>query len=88
MTATDAAYGSRRSIEFLPDYCPRCNPLGHHADSRIRAATLTEPTSVTPHGKRLLCEYRCAGCGHHWQRADLWTAKQAGLDPKQRRRAA
>jgi hypothetical protein len=85
-TGTAKWQPDRRSIEFLPDYCPRCNPLGHHADSRIRLASLTEPTSITPRGrKRPVCEYRCDGCGHQWRRADLWTAEEAGLDPKQRK---
>jgi hypothetical protein len=80
--------GSRR-IDFLPDYCPHCNPLGDQADSRVRLAALAEPTSVTWHGgRRLICEYRCDRCGHPWVRADLWTAEHAGLDPKQRRNAA
>lgn len=71
------------SIEFLPDYCPSCNPLGHCADSRVRLASLTEPTSLIWHGgKRLICNYQCKRCGHKWQRADLWTAENAGLDPK------
>ncbi|GAB1811845.1 hypothetical protein [Mycobacterium sp. MUNTM1] len=74
------------SIEFLPDYCPHCNPFGHHADSRIRLASLTDPTSVTwPGGKRVICDYYCDDCGHEWRRADLWTAKEAGFDPKERR---
>jgi ribosomal protein L44E len=71
------------NIQFLPDYCPRCNPFGYHADSRVRLASLTEPTSVTWHGgKRVICEYRCVGCGHNWRRADLWTAQEAGFDPR------
>lgn len=80
VAATADTRPDRRSLQFLEDYCPRCNPLGHNADSHIRAATLTEPTSVTRYGhKGALCEYQCARCGHCWQRADLWTAKQAGL---------
>ncbi|WP_373203132.1 hypothetical protein [Mycobacterium marinum] len=62
------------------DYCPRCNPLGHNADSHIRAATLTAPHAVTAgRGRWALCKYRCASCGHTWQRADLWMAKTVGL---------
>lgn len=73
---------------WLPDYCPRCNPAGHHADGCVRSATLTEPDAVTWYGgKRLMCEYRCTGCGHQWRRADLWTAKEAGFDPNQRKAA-
>jgi hypothetical protein len=37
----------RRSLQFLDDYCPRCNPAGHHADSRVRSTSLTEPTMLT-----------------------------------------
>lgn len=74
--------GSRR-IDYLPDYCPRCNPAGDQADSRVRLASLTEPTSITwPGGRRLICRYRCAGCGHQWVRTDLWNAASAGLDQK------
>ncbi|GAB3024954.1 hypothetical protein [Mycobacterium bourgelatii] len=77
-----------RSVEFLPDYCPRCNPLGHYADSRDRVASLTEPTSVTWRGgKYVVCRYRCDGCGHQWRRADLWDAQSAGFDPKHRKAA-
>ena len=75
--------GSQHSIQFLPDYCPRCNPLGHKADSRIRLSTLTEPNAVTWRGgKRVTCEYSCAHCCHTWTRSDLWSAEQAGFDPK------
>ncbi|MGH3556411.1 MAG: hypothetical protein ACRDTK_02685 [Mycobacterium sp.] len=50
---------------------------------------MTEPDAVTWRGgNRLICEYRCEHCGHPWQRADLWDAQCAGLDPKQRRPAA
>lgn len=78
MTTTTAT--DHRRSQFLDDYCPRCNPAGHHADSRVRLATLTEPTSVSRGGgTRAVCQYRCASCGHTWQRADLWTAKEAGL---------
>lgn len=82
------------SIEFLPDYCPRCNPLGHHADSRARLASLTEPIRVSLIARnRVVCEYRCNGCGHEWRRADLWDAQSAGfgakqLQRRQRRKAA
>lgn len=76
------AYDSR-AIQFLEDYCPCCNPLGHRADSRARIASLTEPDAITWHGgKRLMCEYYCDRCGHRWKRGDLWTAKEAGFDPK------
>ncbi|MDC8992418.1 hypothetical protein PR371_00295 [Mycobacterium marinum] len=72
-----------RSIEFLPDYCPECNPAGHHAGRPVRLATLAEPTSITwPGGRRLICRYRCDHCGHQWQRSDLWDAQSAGFDPK------
>jgi hypothetical protein len=77
---------SESRIQFLDDYCPRCNPLGYHADSRVRLASLTEPTSVTwPRGKHAICAYHCGGCGHDWQRTDLWTAECAGFDRKQRK---
>ncbi|KZS74743.1 hypothetical protein A4G26_22940 [Mycobacterium kansasii] len=72
-----------RSIDYLPDYCPRCNPLGDQADRRVRLASLTEPTSITwPGGRRLICAYRCVGCGHQWVRRDLWDAASAGFDQK------
>lgn len=62
------------------DYCPVCNPLGHLADRDVRLATMTAPTEVTAgRGRWALCRYRCGSCGHTWQRADLWTAKTAGL---------
>lgn len=74
MTAHD------RCLQFLEDYCPRCNPAGHHADRPVRLATLTEPTSLTWRGgKRVVCRYHCARCGHRWRRADLWDAQSAGL---------
>lgn len=77
------------TTKFLPDYCPRCNPLGHCADSRVRVASLTEPTSVAWHGgRRLVCRYQCDGCGHQWRRSDLWTAAEAGFNRKQNRRRA
>lgn len=67
---------------WLPDYCPRCNPAGVHADSRLRSATMTEPDAVTWHGgRRLVCEYVCGCCGHTWTRADLWEAQTAGFGP-------
>ncbi|BBZ59417.1 MULTISPECIES: hypothetical protein [Mycolicibacterium] len=73
---------------WLPDYCPRCNPAGHHADRCVRLATQTEPDAVTWRGGRgLVCDYVCDGCGHQWRRADLWTAECAGFNPKQRRAA-
>jgi hypothetical protein len=82
-------HSASRSIDYLPDYCDKCNPLGDQGDSRIRLASLTEPTSITwPGGRRLICRYRCDGCGHQWKRSDLWSAAHAGLDPKQRRSAA
>jgi hypothetical protein len=68
-------------LRFLEDYCPVCNPLGHHQPDRgVRMTSLTVPTSVTwSGGKRLLCEYRCARCGHDWTRDDLWTAECASF---------
>jgi hypothetical protein len=81
---TSNSRADRRGIEFLPDYCPRCNPAGHYADSGVRLATLTEPTRLTWRGgKRMICHYQCNGCGHAWRRADLWTAGCAGFHPKQ-----
>lgn len=77
-----------RSTEFLPDYCPRCNPAGARADRPVRLAALTEPTSVTwPGGRRLICRYRCGSCGHQWTRTDLWSPEQAGFNPKRRKAA-
>jgi hypothetical protein len=71
---------ARAKFAFLDDYCPQCNPLGHHADRPARLAALTEPTSVTwSGGKHVVCTYQCASCGHDWQRGDLWTPEQAGL---------
>ena len=88
IVATTDSHSDRRRFQFLDDYCPRCNPLGYQADSRVRSATLTEPTSVTwPGGKYVTCQYQCKGCGHQWRRADLWTAENAGFDPKQRKAA-
>ncbi len=67
---------------WLPDWCPQCNPAGHHADRCTRLATETEPDAVTwTGGKQLVCEYNCDRCGHRWQRADLWTAEALGLKP-------
>lgn len=81
MITIDRQPGSRR-LDYLPDYCPRCNPAGDQADRPVRLASLSEPTSVTWNGgRRLLCRYRC-GCGHGWTRTDLWTAEQAGFDPQ------
>lgn len=89
IVANCGSHTDRRRFQFLDDYCPRCNPAGHYADRRVRLATLTEPTSVRwPGGKYVTCRYECNGCGHRWRRADLWTARSAGFDPKQRRRAA
>lgn len=80
ITATTGGHRDHRRFQFLDDYCPRCNPAGHFADSRVRLAKLTEPTSVSRGGgTRAVCQYQCGGCGHRWQRADLWTAKNAGL---------
>lgn len=74
---------------WLPDYCPRCNPAGHHADRCVRSATLTEPDAVNwTGGKRLICEYHCDRCNRDWRRADLWTAECAGLDSRTRGTAA
>lgn len=85
MTTTIERQPDSRRVEFLPDYCPHCNPAGDQADSRARLAALTEPTSITWHGgRRLVCEYRCDTCGHPWVRTDLWTAEQAGFDSQQR----
>jgi len=87
VTTIERRPGSRR-LEYLPDYCPRCNPAGERADRLARLASLTEPTSITwDGGRRLLCRYHC-GCGYEWTRTDLWSAEQAGFDPKQRRTAA
>lgn len=73
---------------WLPDYCPRCNPAGQHADSCLRAATEVEPDAVTWLGGRVLtCEYVC-GCGHTWTRDDLWTAECFGLKQRPRRNPA
>lgn len=78
-----------RHCSYLGDYCSKCNPAGDQADSYVRLFTLVEPEAVTWHGgKRLICEYVCDGCGHTWTRSDLWTAEQAGFNPKQRRTAA
>ncbi|OKH80879.1 hypothetical protein EB75_18900 [Mycobacterium sp. ST-F2] len=89
MTIAIQKPADRRRLQFLEDYCPRCNPLGHYADSRVRTASLTTPTSITaPGGNRLVCAYDCATCGHGWRRADLWTAQDAGLGPSQIRKAA
>ena len=75
----------QRRIEFLPDYCPRCNPLGHYADSRIRLASLTDPTTITwSGGRRVRCDYCCHACGHEWRRSDLWTAEEAGFENRRR----
>jgi hypothetical protein len=69
-------------IEFLPDYCPACNPAGHHADSCHRRATLTEPDAIHWNGgPRLRCDYDCARCRHQWTRRDLWDARSAGFEP-------
>ncbi len=82
MITIDRRSGSR-SIDYLPDYCPHCNPLGDQGDSRVRLASLTEPTSITwPGGRRLVCRYRCDACGHPWTRTDLWDAASAGFDQK------
>lgn len=75
-------------LQFLDDYCPVGNPAGYCADSRIRLASLTEPSALTWRGsKRVICDYRCDGCGHRWRWADLWDAESAGFDPKQREAA-
>ena len=88
MTTTTTTAQDTRRLRFLDDYCPRCNPAGHHADSRVRRATLTEPTEVTQGGGTwAVCRYECGGCGHQWHRHDLWTAKSAGFESKQRRAA-
>ncbi|SIJ61876.1 Uncharacterised protein [Mycobacteroides abscessus subsp. bolletii] len=74
---------------WMSDFCPMCCPDGHYADSCVRLATLTEPDAITWYGgTRLVLEYVCDGCGHCWRRADLWTAREAGFDPKHRRAAA
>ena len=62
---------------WLTDYCLVCLAAG-----RDRRAVMTELDAVTWRGgKRLVCEYRCDGCGHEWGQADLWTAECAGFDP-------
>lgn len=82
---TTVALTDRRHIDYLPDYCPQCNPLGDQADRPVRLAALTEPTSVTwPGGSRVTCTYACGRCGHQWARTDLWDAASAGFDRKQR----
>ncbi len=84
MTPIDPRHNS-----YLGDYCPHCNPAGDQADSCVRLCTLVEPDAVTWHGdRRVTCEYVCDHCGHRWARTDLWSAEQAGFDPKQRRSAA
>lgn len=82
MTPTDTRPQSWNNFEFLPDYCGRCNPLGHHANGQARLASLTEPDAVTWHpGRRwVVCEYVCDSCGHQWLRGDLWTAYEAGFE--------
>lgn len=81
-TTIDRSPGSR-SIDWLPDICPKCCPAGHFGDRRDRLAALTEPTSITwPGGRRLICRYRCDRCGHQWVRTDLWDAASAGFDQK------
>lgn len=82
MTTTDTGIPSVDPFQdfWMPDYCPAC--LSSGCDRR---ATLTEPDGVIWHGgKALICEYRCDGCGHEWQRADLWTAGNFGLKPPSR----
>lgn len=76
------AEATTTKLNFLPDYCPRCNPLGHQCpDRRVRLAALTEPnTLVHRGGSRVLLEYRCDRCGHQWTRADLWDARSCGLE--------
>lgn len=87
MTITDRPHPD--PILFLDDYCPRCNPLGEQADSRVRECSLTAPDAITWHGgKRMICEYECGCCGHQWRRGDLWTAAEAGFNRKQNRRRA
>lgn len=82
---TPTRIADRSRLAFLDDYCPRCNPLGHLADSRVRLATLTEACELTAgRGRWAVCKYRCASCGHTWQRSDLWTAREAGFDPRRR----
>ncbi len=74
-------------LHWMPDYCPRCNPLGHHADSCTRERTMAEPEAIEWHGgKGLIVEYRCARCDYQWQRADLWDAREAGFTPRQDRK--
>lgn len=66
-------------LDFAADYCPRCNPLAHNADSCLRAATLMEPEAVTWRGgQQVICAYQCAGCAHRWT-TRLWRAEQFGL---------
>lgn len=73
---------------WMPDYCPKCNPLAHNADRCVRLATQTEPDTVMWRGgKRVVCEYECPRCQHTWTRSDLWTAKSAGFVPNHRRAA-
>ncbi|ORB51421.1 hypothetical protein [Mycobacterium persicum] len=80
-----------RTTAFLSDYCPRCNPAGHYADSGTRMASLADPVSVSwPGGRFAICRYRCRRrrCGHRWVRRDLWTAREAGFDTKRGKMAA
>jgi hypothetical protein len=79
MTITDRRQPDR--VLLLDDYCPRCNPLGHYTDSRVRVTSLTGPTSAARRGgKYVICRYQCDGCGHQWRRGDLWDAQSAGFD--------
>lgn len=87
-TAAADIHPDRRRLQFLEDYCPSCNPAGHHADSRVRRASLTEPTAlIWSGGKYVVCRYQCARCAHQWRRSDLWDAQSAGFDSKQREAA-
>lgn len=73
---------------WLPDYCPKCNPLGHNAARCVRLATETEPDAVTWRGgKGVVCEYECTRCAHTWTRSDLWDARSAGLGTRNERAA-
>lgn len=83
MITIERQRGDCRRIDFLPDYCPQCNPLGDQADRPVRLAALMEPTTVSwPGGRRVTCAYACSRCGHHWTRNDLWDAASAGFDRK------
>jgi hypothetical protein len=91
MSTTSTTYRFDPHADFwnwMPDYCPRCNPAGAQADSCVRKATMAEPHAVGwAGGKYVTCHYVCDCCGHRWKSRD-WPASAAGFDPKQQRRKA